>query len=104
MDRLVLLQHQVETGRNGLNEPITQWRTLTRFWATRRDVSDGEKIGAGKRYSSRVARFVTRRTPNALLTTTDDRLHVDGEVWEVIGVKELSRARIEITAEVRSDA
>lgn len=73
-------------------------------WGSRRDVSDGEKAGAGTVFAEISARFVIRSSSFTRAITPQDRLVEGGRVFEIIGIKEMGRRdRLEITAVARAD-
>ncbi|WP_434096016.1 head-tail adaptor protein [Thioclava kandeliae] len=73
-------------------------------WASRRDVSDGEKAAAGGVFSTVSARFQIRSSTFSRGITAKDMLTCDGREWEIVGIKEIGRRdRIEITATARTD-
>jgi len=105
LDRLIVIQRINEGPKNAFGEPApSQWDALTSAWASRKDVSDAEKVTAGVELSVRRSRFLVRSNALTRSVTTSDRLNVDGDPWDIVGVKERDRNRlIEITAEARSD-
>lgn len=75
------------------------------IWASRIDVSDGEKETKAGEASELVARFVIRRSEFADTIQQDHRLTCDDQTFEITGIKE-KRGRkryLEITASARSD-
>ena len=103
LDRLISIERLTEGALNAFNEPSETWAELCKEWASKKDVSDAEKINAGQTFSTRIARFVVRSNTNTRTVTTDDRI-VYGGTWGVVGVKEIDRNRfIEITAQMRRD-
>lgn len=74
------------------------------FWAGRRDLSDGERWRAGEVQAHVTVRFTLRWSPEAALITPADRLVCEGEVFEIVGRKEIERRRwIELTCAIRND-
>lgn len=68
--------------------------------ASRRDISDAEKVSAGRLQSEVAARFRVRSTPFTRSITADDRLSCDGKTFEITGIKEVDGLRgfLEISA------
>ena len=106
LDRRITLQRATEGAQDGFGQPATTWATLATVWASRADVSDGERVSAGQRDSALMARFVIRSSIAARSVTTQDRLTHEGATWQIKGVKETGDGRlrfIEITAVKDSD-
>jgi len=81
------------------------WATYIKRWASRRDVSDGEKAAAGTIMASLVSRFQVRYDSQTKRITARDRVQCDGRLWDIRGVKEVGERHslIEITAVARAD-
>jgi SPP1 family predicted phage head-tail adaptor len=100
MDRKLVVQRQVETGRTPLNEPIKTWQTVHTVWAEKIHKSEDEAFASSQRYASRV---VTFRVYFLADLNETDRLMVDGETYNIAGIRELGyRAGTEISAEWKS--
>ncbi|MGI3169988.1 head-tail adaptor protein [Pseudooceanicola sp. C21-150M6] len=73
-------------------------------WASRRDVSDGEKAKAGAVSAELSTRFRVRSSAFTRGITPKDRFLSDGLQWEIVGLKEIGRLDgIEITAVAKLD-
>lgn len=71
---------------------IDQWQDHgTPVWASRRDVSDAEKAGEGTVYAEVSARFRVRSSSFTRGILPTDRLVESGQVFEIIGIKQLGR-------------
>lgn len=71
-------------------------------WASRKDMSDGERLRAGMVLADSVARFVVRASIFSRGILTSDRLQCDGREYDILGIKEVEgRAGLELTARVR---
>lgn len=82
----------------------SSWEDVGTLWASRRDVSDGEKAAAGTVQSTVVSRFVVRSSTLSRSIKPKDRLMEGGLTFEITGIKEVGRQdRLEITAEARLD-
>lgn len=73
------------------------------IWAARRDVSDSERAAAGWIEATMVSRFIVWADPFSRGITPKDRLVDDALVYDVIGIKLVDRAELEITAIARVD-
>ena len=106
LNRRIVIERGVATF-NAFNEPVVTWARLVDLWARRLDVSDGEKLAAGKVGSFVVARFLVRHEPARRAgILPSDRIRHDGLVWSIHGIKETSeglRRWIEITAAASAD-
>lgn len=102
LDRRITLSRETVTN-TGLG-PTRTWTVLTTLWASRKDVSDGEKATAGTVQSTVVSRFVVRSSIASRGLLPKDRLAEGGLTFEITGIKEVGRRdRLEITAQARRD-
>lgn len=102
------LDRRVTVTQIGATNTGTGWTettaTLGNFWASRRDVSDGEKAAAGTIIGTLVSRFVVRSSTLTRQIKPKDRLTEGGLAFEIVGIKEVGRREfLEITAEARRD-
>ena len=73
-------------------------------WASRRDVSDRERMAAMEVSATITTRFQVRWSSFTAGITPKDRLTCEGAEYEITGIKELGRRQgFEITASVRAD-
>lgn len=74
-------------------------------WASRRDVSDGERFRAGEVTAMITARFVVRHSAFTAGLTPKDRLICEGVEFDIVGIKQSPERRqsFEITAAARAD-
>jgi SPP1 family predicted phage head-tail adaptor len=74
-------------------------------WASKTDMSDGERIRAAQVQSTVTTRFGVRWSPFTAGITAKDRLTCDGIEYDITGVKETGARQtfLEITAAVRTD-
>lgn len=102
LDRRITVERKTVT-----NTPLGQteaWATIATVWASRRDVSDGEKAASGTAISTVASRFVVRATPDTRAIRPNDRLTEGRLMFEIVGIKELGRNDwLEITAQARLD-
>ena len=104
LDRLVQFQRYTETD-DGYGVKQTWANHGSPIWASKKDVSDGEKAAAGWIEATLVSRFVVRWSAFTAAMTPADRLACGGMAYEIIGIKEGKGRRrwIEITATGRND-
>ena len=102
LDRRITLRRKTVTNTGlGMTEA---WADLATIWASRKDVSDGEKIAAGGVMATLAARFVVRSSTLTRGLTAKDALIEGGKTFQITGIKELGRRDfLEITAEARAD-
>ena len=71
--------------------------------AAREDVSDTERVQAGVFRERSLIRFVIRSNVNTQDITASDRVHHEGQVWAIVGIKEPQRGQrrqlLEVTCE-----
>lgn len=74
-------------------------------WASKKDVSDAERLRASELQSNITARFVVRWSDFTADLTPKDRIVCDGREYDITGIKEIGgrRRMLEITAAARSD-
>lgn len=73
-------------------------------YASKTDVSDGERMRAGEVSASLTSRFVVRSSNFTRGLTPKDRIKYKGNAFNIFGTKELGRNDyIEITAGARTD-
>lgn len=103
LDRWLTLQQRV-VATNALNEDEETFVDLARVRASKKDLSDGEKVRAQQVGSEITTRFQIRWSVNWSALNPKDRVECEGREYEVVGVKELGRREgIEITANARTD-
>jgi head-tail adaptor len=89
---------------NGLEQVETFAPHGVAVWASRKDVSDGEKARAGEVQAVLMSRFVIRSSAFSRGLTPKDRLTSEGRAWDISGIKEVGRRDyLEITATARAD-
>ena len=89
---------------NGLATP-EEWNTYGfPIWASRKDVSDGERYRGGEVNAQLTARFQVRWSQFTATITPKDRIECEGRMYDIVGIKEVGRREgREITASVRID-
>lgn len=104
LDRLVQFHRYSETD-DGYG-PDEKWAEHgSPIWASKKDVSDGERMAAGWIEATVVSRFLVRWSAFTAALTPKDRLVCGGLAYEIIGIKEGDGRRrwLEITATGRND-
>lgn len=105
LGRRIQIQRYTKIGRNEFGNSVGEWGQFgPAIFAQRRDVSDEERLLAGRWDNVLVTRFIIRATSFGRSITRYDRLEHDGITFEIEGIKEVpsDRAFLEITA--KSDA
>lgn len=73
-------------------------------WASKADISDGERWRAGEVAAHVTTRFQVRWSLFTAGITPKDRLVCEGRTYDITGIKEIGRReRIEITTAARTD-
>lgn len=62
-----------------------------KVWASKRDVSDGERFAAGSITASMMTRFQVRWSEFTAGIAETDRLTCEGRTYAILGIKELGR-------------
>jgi SPP1 family predicted phage head-tail adaptor len=76
----------------------------TPVWASKREISDRERMAAMEVSASITTRFQVRYSAFTAGITPKDRLICEGREYEITGIKELGRRQgFEITASARAD-
>lgn len=102
--RVVFWRARTET--DDLNEDVPVWYPLTPagVYASRRDVSDGERVAAQAVGAVIGSRFQTRYSSRLAALTPADRLTCEGRTFDIVGVKSLGRREgLEISAVASAD-
>ena len=89
---------------NGL-EQVEVWADYgAEVWASRSDISDGERWRAGEVQAHVTTRFQVRSSAFTRAITAKDRLTCEGREFDISGIKQIGRRdRLEITAAARAD-
>jgi head-tail adaptor len=104
LDRFV--QFRRATISPGALEQVETWANHgAPVWASKADLSDGEKWRGGEVSASVTTRFVLRWSPFTSDISPKDRLICEGVTYEIVGKKEGKGRRqwIELTCAARSD-
>ena len=84
--RLTILRATTTTG--DFNEDIPAWGTYATRWASREDVSDGEKARDGLVQATLQTRFQVRYDSKTKAITAKDRVRCEGVTFDIVGVKQ----------------
>ena len=103
LDRRVTLLRKTVT-RGEANAPEEIWSSLATVWASRRDVTDIERLRADEIGAVLTTRFQIRYSPTVADLTPADRLSCDGRTYNIEGIRQLGREEgLEINASTRAD-
>lgn len=103
-DRRVTLQRFTSSTDPGSGEVIETWGTLALVWASRRDVSDSERLASAEVAAEIGTRWVIRWSSLWSDLSPLDRLESEGRIYEIVAVKELgTREGIEISTLARAE-
>ena len=104
LDRRIVLQRKTIT-RGEANAPLETWTIIATVWASKRDVTDVERLRADEVGSALTTRFEIRWASEVSDLGADDRLIFDGRTYNIEGVREIGRHDgLEINATARQEA
>lgn len=104
LDRRIRLERYTSTKDPDSGEPVRTWSELKTVWASKRDVSDGERFAAGEQQAELSTRFQIRWSSEVADLNAKDRVVYGDKIYSIVGTKELGRREgIEITTSVRND-
>lgn len=91
LDRLVqfLRAEAIDDGYQTAPGPYTAHGS--KVWASKRDVSDGERFAAGTITAGMMTRFQFRWSGFTASIRETDRLECEGSVYGIVGIKEIGR-------------
>lgn len=103
LDRRITIQRYTWS-QDEYGAPMQVWGDLASVWASKRDISDGERVAAAEVSASITARFQIRFDSSWSDLNPKDRVAFDGRLYDIWGVKEIGRREgFEITAAARAD-
>ena len=103
LDRKITLQRATTT-TNEYGEEVQTWGTLATVWASKKDVSDGERIAAAAASAEIGTRFQIRWDSSWSDLSPLDRVVYDGRTYNISAVKEIGRREgLEISAAARAE-
>lgn len=104
LDRKILLQRFTSTQHAGTGEEVKVWNDLASVWASKRDVSDSERVASAEVSAAITTRFQIRWDSSWASLNAKDRVVYDDRIYGIVGVKELGRREgLEISAIARAD-
>lgn len=107
LDRRITIRRKgVEIGRDEWNLPIVGPDIEFTVWASREDVSDGERMAAGSVGGYRMTRFIVRYSKQTAGILPSDELLHEGRNHNILGIKETKDGRrrfLEITTSMDTD-
>jgi SPP1 family predicted phage head-tail adaptor len=103
-DRTITLERFTFTTDEGSGEQVLTWSTLATVQASKKDVSDSERVASAEVAAEIGTRFQIRWDSSVADLNPKDRLVYDGRTYEIVAVKELGRRDgLEISANARAD-
>ena len=103
LDRRVRLERATSQA-NAFNEPVQTWTPIATVWASKKDVSDRERLASAQVGASLTTRFQIRWSSLVADLNSKDRLVCEGRTYEIAAVRELGRREgLEISATARAD-
>jgi SPP1 family predicted phage head-tail adaptor len=104
LDRRIRIERASSTQDPGSGENVETWTALATVWASKRDVSDRERIAAAEVQAEITTRFIIRYSSTVASVNPKDRIIFDGRTYGIEAVKEVGRREgIELTAAARAD-
>lgn len=107
LDRKIVIQRYTGGSVDAFGENTSgSWGTFITVSASRKDVSDSEKVSAGQVNAVRMSRFVIRSSANSRTVTPVDRVSYDSKIWDIHGIKETNEGRmkyLELTVMAQAD-
>lgn len=105
LDRRITIERFTATQDSGSGEEVRTWAPLATVFASKRDVSDAERLATAEVQASITTRFKVRWSPKMASVTPKDRVICEGVVYDIAGIKDVDgrREAREITASARAD-
>lgn len=98
-DRKIIIERDMGTTANALNEAVPVWTAWKTVWAERVETKGNELLAFDRKVTSRIATF---KCPFIDGLAPTDRLNEDGVIWNIISQTEVGRrVGTEILAEIR---
>lgn len=92
LDRRIRVLQYIAGGLNGFGEPAAPtWQQIAVLSASKKDVSDGERVNAQGVGANLTTRFVVRSSTVTRAVKAQDRIECDGRVYDIVGIKEIGR-------------
>lgn len=104
LDRKITIERFTYTTDSGSGEQIKTWSTLATPWASKKDVSDSERVASAEVSAEIGTRFQIRYDSSWSDLNPKDRVVYDGRTYDISAVKEINRREgLEISAIARAD-
>jgi SPP1 family predicted phage head-tail adaptor len=104
LDRKIRLERFTFTVDEGSGEQVKTWSELATVWASKRDVSDSERVASAEVSAEIGTRWQIRWDSAWSNLSPLDRLVYEGRTFEIVAVKELGRREgIEISSIARAE-
>jgi len=104
LDRKITLQRFAYATDHASGEQVKVWSTLSSVWASKRDVSDSERVASAEVSAEIGTRFQIRWDSSWSSLNPKDRVVSAGLIYDIVGVKEIGRREgLEISAIARAD-
>ena len=103
------LDHRIEFRRStltddGFGQVQAAPSAIGTVWASKQDISDGERFRAGMTSADITTRFQVRWSPFAATIVPGDSIRCDGRNYSIVGIKEMGRRiGLEITTSAVAD-
>lgn len=104
IDRRIRIERASITQDPGSGENVENWALLAEVWASKRDVSDRERVAAAEVAAEITTRFVIRWSSQVSDVNPKDRIGFDGRTYGIEAVKVVGRREgLEISATARAE-
>lgn len=103
LNRRIRLERFTSTQDPGSGGDIETWMLLGEVSASKRDVSDTERVASATVSAEITTRFQILLSPDVADLNAKDRIVYKGRTYDIVGVKEIEGGGLEITANARAD-
>jgi SPP1 family predicted phage head-tail adaptor len=104
LDRRITLQRFAATIDPASGEQVKMWSDIGTRWASKRDVSDSERVASAEIAATIGTRFVVHWERLLADLNPLDRLVCEGRTYSIVAVKEIDRrVGLEISALARAE-
>jgi SPP1 family predicted phage head-tail adaptor len=103
LDRRIAIK-RATISQDDFGQGVKSWATLATVWASRKPISDAERVQSGEITAEAQCRFQIRYSSTVADVNPKDRIEYDGMIYEIWGVKEIGRrVGLEISATALAD-
>ena len=103
LDRRITIE-RYDTAPDAFNEGTKVWSPIVTVWASKKDVSDSERVAAQEVGAEISTRFQIRYSTQVKDVDPRDRLICEGRVYSISAVKEIGRRDgLELSAVARAE-